>query len=70
MHKADLISLMMLKCKHNIPSLSFSRTHAHAPGHRPSLLDYHDTKLRLKGKGFELESVVRAAQSAVSRSKL
>jgi ABC-type uncharacterized transport system fused permease/ATPase subunit len=29
-------------------------------GHRPSLLAYHDSKLRLKEGGFELEKVVPA----------
>ena len=26
-------------------------------GHRPSLLDFHDSKLRLKHRGFELEAI-------------
>ena len=34
-------------------------------GHRPSLLDYHDTKLRLKGAGFELSKIARQDQTVV-----
>jgi len=32
-------------------------------GHRPSLLAFHDTKLRLKALGFEVEAIPRGASS-------
>eukprot|EP00277_Geminigera_cryophila_P006233 CAMPEP_0179421420 /NCGR_PEP_ID=MMETSP0799-20121207/9767_1 /TAXON_ID=46947 /ORGANISM="Geminigera cryophila, Strain CCMP2564" /LENGTH=743 /DNA_ID=CAMNT_0021195247 /DNA_START=131 /DNA_END=2362 /DNA_ORIENTATION=- len=33
-------------------------------GHRPSLVDYHDSKLRLKLQGFQLEPISKDSQSA------
>jgi ABC-type uncharacterized transport system fused permease/ATPase subunit len=33
-------------------------------GHRPSLLDYHDTKLRLKNGGYSVEPI----EETLSRS--
>eukprot|EP00802_Teleaulax_amphioxeia_P007772 Tamp_07780.p1 GENE.Tamp_07780~~Tamp_07780.p1 ORF type:complete len:775 (-),score=172.86 Tamp_07780:113-2437(-) len=32
-------------------------------GHRPSLLAYHDTKLRLKAQGFQVESILQGKSS-------
>jgi hypothetical protein len=32
--------------------------------HRPSLLDFHDSKLRLKENGFQLERIPHHASAA------
>jgi len=33
-------------------------------GHRPSLVDYHDSKLRLKQQGFQLEPISALQESS------